>query len=308
MLLCGAAYGGLYSFAISPAFCAFSRSYADVAPCYKYDIRGVSADILLVGDSSLLYGIRPPIVERASHQSTYNYGMVGPAFSFDPLAVIDHYLATNRRPRAVVVYLSPWNRLALHKIIDPQWFPIAVLTLRHGPWLEFFRLLLARPSAFVEIPPTIVKSTGLSPGFMKQLRSAMERDGGWFDYSKTLTGDHVALADDCHRTDHSLGVAYAADNRDAFTELRSHYATLGLPVFFYVAPTAICDGHINETRSVYDGVADNLPAALSNRFFANDTPSIGHSHLNSDGVGPATELLADFLVRLQLGSTENHSQ
>jgi hypothetical protein len=308
MLLCGAAYGGIYSFALSPAYCAHSRNYADVAPCYKYDVRGIGVDILLVGDSSLLYGIRPATVERASHQLTYNYGMVGPAFTFNPFAVIDHYLKTNRRPRAVVVYLSPWSRLELHKITDPQWFPVAVLTLRHGPWLDFFHLLRARPSALVEIPPTIVQSTGLFTGFMKQLRSAMERDGGWFDYGETLTGDHIALAGDCRRTDQSADVAFAADNRDAFTELRSHYSTLGLPVFFYIAPTAICDGHINEIRNVYAGVADNQPAALSNLFFANDTPSGGHSHVNSDGVGPVSELLADFLGRLQSGPTEKHRQ
>jgi hypothetical protein len=295
-LVCGGSYVAIYWFGISPGYCSYSRSYADLAPCYKYDVRGVSTDVVLVGDSAVLYGIRPSIVEQASHISTYNYGLVGPAFTFDPQAVIDHYLVTNARPRAIVVYFSPWSRFDLHKITDPQWFPIAVLTLRHGTWVDFFDLFLARPSAIVEIPPTIVRSTGLSSASAKERREEMERDRGHFDYSATLGGDHFALADDCRPANRSPDATYAADNRAALAALRSHYAAIGMPLFVYVAPTAVCDGEIDSVRNVYDGVADNRPIALPNRFFANDTPSARHSHVNADGVGPASEILADFLA------------
>jgi hypothetical protein len=297
--ICGVAYCAAYAFGISPAYCMFTRNYADLAPCYKYDLRRVNADVLLVGDSSLLYGIRPSIVQQASQISTYNYGLVGPAISFDPQAVIDHYLATNARPRAIVLYISPWNQFELHRITDPQWFPLAALILRHGSWVDFFRLFLARPSAIVEIPPTIVRSTGFSSGPVRRRRDEMERDGGHFDYSATLTRDNFALSDDCKASTRTSALRYAADNRE-LASLRSHYAMLGIPLYIYVAPVAICDDRLDDVKSAYDGVSDNRPVALSNKYFANDSPSARHSHVNADGVQPVSQLLADFLSQQKL--------
>jgi hypothetical protein len=295
-LVCGGAYALAYVFAISPGYCAYSRSYVDAAPCYKYDLRGIKVDALLVGDSALLYGIRQSLIEQANGISSYNYGMVGPSFTFDPQAVIDHYLATNARPRAIVVYLSPWSRLERHRITDLQWFPIAVLTLRHGSWTDFLRLILARPSAMVEIPPTIVRSIGLSALPATERRIKMEHDGGHFDYSATLGDDNLALPDDCQPFNRKPpAYPYAANNRQAIAMLRAHYAALGLSLYVYIAPTAVCDGQIDDLRAVYAGVADNHPVALPNRYFADDTPFAIHSHVNAEGATAASTLLAHFL-------------
>jgi hypothetical protein len=298
-LICGGAYFFAYLLAISPIYCAYSQSYVDEAPCYKYDLHGIKADVLLVGDSSLLYGIRPSLVEKESLISTYNYGMVGPAFSFDPQAVIDHYLATNTRPQAVIVYFSPWDRLERHKLTDPQWFPLAVLTLRHGTWVDFLRLFYARPSAIFEIPPTILRSVGLSPAPAARRRAQTESDYGHFDYAATIDSKRAKLTDDCHPVDRDVeGQKYGADNRAALTSLRAQYAAIGLPLYVFVAPTAACDGQIDQVRAAYDGVSDNLPAALPNQYFPDDTGR--RSHVNAAGVVVASALLADFLVSLPL--------
>jgi hypothetical protein len=299
-IVCGGAYTALYAFGISPAYCTFSRNYSDLAPCFKYDLRKMNTDILLVGDSSLLYGIRPSILQQVSQISSYNYGLVGPAITFDPQAVIDHYLATNARPRAVVLYFSPWNRFELHRITDPQWFPLAVLTLQHGTWIDFARLFYARPSSIVEIPPTIVRSIGLSSTLSKQSRAAMEGDGGHLDYSANLSPDHFALATNCRSTEFESVSSYAADNHVFLATLRAHYANLGLTLLMYVAPTALCDGQISQVTAAYSGVSDNQPVTLPNRFFANDTPVASHSHVNADGVEQVSKLLAEFLTQQKL--------
>ena len=54
VLMCVGTYALAYLFAISPAYCAFSRSFVDAAPCYKYDLRAIKADVLLVGDFGII--------------------------------------------------------------------------------------------------------------------------------------------------------------------------------------------------------------------------------------------------------------
>jgi hypothetical protein len=304
VLVCGGTYALTYLLAISPVYCAYSRSFVDAAPCYKYDLHGIKADVLLVGDSALLYGIRPSLFERATGGiSSYNYGMVGPAFTFDPQAVIDHYLATNSRPKAVVVYLSPWNRIERYSITDRQWFPIAVLTLRHGTLIDFLRLIRARPSALVEIPAVIVRSIGLSTTLARERRLEMEQNGGHLDYSATLNDSNLALPSGCTSSRQGqLGYPYAANNRQAIAALRARYEGQGIPLYVYIAPTALCDGAINEVRNVYAGVSDNTPVALPDKYFADDTSSANHSHLNGEGVIVASMMLADFFDKQKLSA------
>ncbi len=308
-LVCGGAYAAAFAVGASPIYCAHSRSFADTAPCYKYDLRGMKADALLVGDSSLLYAIRPSLVEEATGVSSYNYGMVGPAFSFNPEAIIDHYLATNMRPKFIVVYISPWHRIERYAITDPVWFPIGLLTLRHGTWVDFLRLFRARPSAVVEIPPTILRSIQLSKASATAWRAKMEDDGGRLDYASELTVDNRSLAEHCADIVKPATYGYAADNRGEIAALRAHYAALGFPLYVYVAPTAACDGHIDTVRAVYDGVADNLPQALEDKYFASDTRTGGHSHVNADGAMAASRLLSDFLAAQRLSArSENLKQ
>jgi hypothetical protein len=296
-MVCLAGYSVLYGLTVSQALCGYTRSFAEIAPCYKFDVQGKSVDFLLVGDSALLYGVRPSLVEKASHFSSYNYGMQGPAFSFDPQAVIDRYLATNGRPKAIIVYLSPWNRVVRHELNDPQWFPLAVLTLRHQLWGNFFRLSLARPSAIVEIPQITVRSIGPSTASARKWRLQMEGDDGYFDYNSTLSAGQTALGTDCGPPKAYPPSPYAADNRKTLADLRSQYAAMGLPLYVYVAPTALCDGRIEEVWNMYRGVADNDPMALANRYFADDNPLGRHSHPNQEGTEVASALLGDFLSR-----------
>jgi hypothetical protein len=298
-LVCTCAYATIYVLAISPIFCAYSRSFADVAPCYKYDTLGKNVDLLLVGDSSLLYGIKPSIVERDSRVTSYNYGMQGPAFPFDPESVIDRFLKTNGKPRAVVVYFSPWTRLAPNKLSDPQWFPLALLTLRHRLWGEFGRLLLARPLAAAEIPQIIVKSIGLSRAPAMKWRAQMERDDGFLDYGSTLSEGHKSLTN-CLEGNNGIAVPYAADNLAAIIALRVHYRKLGLPLYVYVAPIALCDEQIDLVRKAYEGAADNQPTSLPNTYFADDNSVARHSHMNSAGAAAASTLFANFIFEKSL--------
>ena len=174
LFICFAGYIGLSLVGGSPLYCAVTKSFADTSPCYKFSVRGQTADIVLVGDSSLLYAIRPKLVRSLTGRSVYNYGLVGPVFAFDPQSVIDHYLATNRRPRAIIAYVSPWDVVEPGRIHDPFWFPIGLAALQFPRVISFRQIVWTRPSALVELAPIIASSVGRDTSRPAALRADPE--------------------------------------------------------------------------------------------------------------------------------------
>lgn len=285
---------GLHLFVRTPLFCALSKNPVDVAPCYKVGVSDQSADVLLVGDSSLFYGIQPELIEAGTGIATYNHGLLGPSFSFDPAGVIDDYLAANAKPTTIVVYISPWNRIDPGRITDRVWFPLAVQTLRHGSpgdWLAFFA---ARPLATVEVPELVWRSTGFSRAMSGEWRQRVAASRGYLDYAAILSPEARTLPANCKPIERTE--TYAADNRASLTRLREQYRRDGIELLVYVAPTAACDRRLAEVRRAYVGVADNMPVALPDRYFTDDVGRAPHSHVNAEGSTLASNLLGRFLA------------
>ena len=301
LAICTVGYASLFLFGLSSAYCSVTKSAADVSPCYKFSVTDERADILLVGDSSLLYGIKPDIVELVANRSVYNFGIVGPTFAFDPQATIDTYLARNARPRAVIIYLSPWDIVEPTKINDPIWFPVGLTALQHGSFKDILRLVWARPSAIVELPPIILNSIGFSPQPAAKRREAMEKARGHFDYETMLNADNRTLTE-CPI---SLGpgeVPSAARSRHAFATLKRHYASQGIPIYIYAAPFARCGAQTAAVVSAYRGIADNVPTALPDPLFARETTHGKNVHVNREGVKVASQLLGQFIKTHQIGT------
>lgn len=306
LVICLAGYSGLFLFGRSPAYCTVTKSSADSSPCYKFAVRGERADILLVGDSSLLYGVEPRIVEAVAHRSVYNYGVVGPVFAFNPTAVIDHYLATNRRPRAIIVYVSPWDVIEPGHIHDPIWFPIGLAALQHPEVLHFADLLRARPSALVELPPIVAgsivpRSIGRATSRGTALRAQMDRDHGFFDYGALLPADDARLTD-CPTAPGALPPPDTRPSRAAFARLKARYGAQGLPVHFYIAPFARCGVVPAALGRVYAGLADNPPMPLDDALFARERGA-AHVHVNVDGARVVSELLGRFILMHDVGTS-----
>ena len=295
-------YAALLAAGRSPLYCTHSKSFFDTAPCFQPETTGVSTDTLLVGDSSLLYGIRPDLVAQAGGGSSWNLGMVGPSFSYLAPWLIDRYLRQNGKPKAIILYFAPWDVIADDRIVDPQWAPAAIALLRHGTLMEFARLVRHRPATIVELPPLLASGIGLGRGRADEDLAALKRQRGYLDYAAR---SKTPLAADC--IPGSLKApAYppAADNQAALRALKARYAARGIKVFVYVAPFAKCDGHLDAVRRAYAGVADVAPVELDNRFFAADTPLSNHVHASGEGVGVLSARLATFIrttVQPQIG-------
>ena len=292
LAICAGGYAGLLAIGRSPVYCRSSHVFSDTAPCFKPTLSGHRADVLLVGDSSLLYSIRPDAVAAAGGGSSYNLGMVGPSFSFVATDLIDRYLAHNDRPKAIILYFGANELISNREIIDPQWAPAGIYLLQWGGLGDLLRLARTRLSSLAELPPLMLN--GIFTGGPRALDYAgdMEAAQGWLHYG--AAGGRT-LEDTC-RADHlRQPPLVAADNSGAVAALRARYAAQGIPLFVYVAPTAQCDGTIRTIRAAYRGVADNVPEALPNPLFADDTPFAQHVHPSDAGVAVFSQRLADFV-------------
>ena len=301
LLICFAGYLALGFFGHSYAFCATTKNFADTSPCYKFAVRGQHAEILLVGDSSLLYGINPKIVTRLTNRSIYNYGVVGPVFSFDPSAVIDHYMNTNQRPRAIIAYVSPWDVVEPHRIRDPVWFPIGLAAMQHPNVIPLQSVVRARPSSVVEFPQILATSISLAPGSSAATRAQMDNDFGFSDFAGQLPPKDVRLT----KCDRSTGEARPPDlgpSRATFDRLRARYAARGIAFYVYVAPFARCGAAVAALSHAYSGIAENEPTAMDDSLFANEKENGGNVHVNQAGVGAASGLLANFILAHQIGA------
>jgi len=207
-------------------------------------------------------------------------------------------LATNKRPKKIVIYVSPQTKIAKNEITDPVWFPAALLAAHHGGPNDWLTLLKARPLSLVEIPPIIMHSIGLSRKPMALWHEQMDTDGGRFDYGAMPFGRTPLQSDNCPGTPKEIldrGIDRAS-TRDALKNLRVHYATLGIPLFIYVAPIAQCDRALDAVRAAYRDIADNQPETLPNNDFTNEAVKNYHVHVNEKGATDASVLLGRFLA------------
>lgn len=297
---CLAGYASLFAVGRSPLYCTHSNSYFDTAPCFQTEVQGRQVDTLLVGDSSLLYGIRPDLVAAAGGGSSYNLGMVGPSFGFRTSELIDRYLTRNGRPKAIILYFAPWQLISQDKVVDPQWAPLGIYQLRYGSGASFLAFVRAVPAALAELPPMIVAN--LTPHSAPALRRRAElaSNDGYLAYTREGL---KPLPADCQPGQRPRRPLDVIDNRASLAELRAHYRSLGIPVFVYLAPLAVCDDEIGAVRRVYAGLTDNIPQALPNPLFVDDAKVAEHVHASEAGVAIFSRQLADFIrTRVQTQS------
>ena len=304
LAICLGGYAGLLGLGRSSFYCSHTHSFFDTAPCFQPEVRGQQADVLLVGDSSLLYGINPRLVQAAGGGSTYNLGMVGPSFGFRVGKLIDRYLANNARPKAIILYFAPWHLLSGNRVTDPQWAPLGIYLLRHGGIDDIAAYLRVNPSAIVELPPLLWNGMTQSGARTSVFRKELALNHGYLNYDRR--GTLRPLPDDCSPSTYDHRGMDVPDNRAALAALRQQYRARGIPLFVYIAPTAICDAQVAAVRQAYAGSADMIPQALPNRLFANDTTRAEHVHASPEGVAVFSNNLAAFIravVQPKLGSS-----
>ena len=277
-------------------YCKHSKLFWNGTDCYKYALHDNKSDVVLIGDSSLVFGIRPDIIQRRTGLSAFNLGLPAGAVLFYPGLLLDHYLASNQKPKMVVIYASPWtftdNPAGLQHLMNDA----LRFTIRHGSLLQVLGVLSHDPSWVIRFSTLAMREQewrhiGISQQPSEQMASDIRRGRGWLPF-RNMSSPHDApidLRDECVLKTRPLG----KPDRDKIKQVERKYAHLGINVMFYIAPVPTCDPTYQNIVMAYKGVADNHPQTLPSSDFIDDD---WRTHLDVQGAIDASDQLATFLM------------
>ena len=290
-------------------YCRHSTVFWDATDCYKFSVHDEASDVVFVGDSSLVFGVRPNLIADQLHLTAFNLGLPAGSLIFFPGMLLDRYLAHNRRPRLIVLYVSPWTLLDDQKDITQLWNDGARVAIRHGSLAQLFGIFADDPRRVIQFPAIFLKQGwrqfSLSGQWWREASSEMRAERGWFAIwrpgrSRAILrpggpfARPVSLADRC-----TLTIKPLVPNRLQIRRFREAYQHAGIRVVIYVAPVPRCDPSYPAIVAAYAGIADNLPRTLPGRYFVDDGWRV---HMTRDGADQATAQVVDFIRSTILSS------
>ncbi len=300
LLLCAAALILPYCVIRSDAlYCRHSTVFWDASDCYKFGLTEQRAGIVFVGDSSLTFGVRPTLMAEADHLDAYNLGLSAGAVLFSPGLLLDDYLAHNRRPHLVVLYVGPWTLVRSQPDIEHLWADGARVAIRHGTFADMLKVFRQDPRRLIQLP-VIVLQQGIrqfspSEKWWVWAYAEMQEERGWSDilrprkpFTMLGPGQLPTLAEHCTMAAKPL----APPDRALIERFRRSYQRPGTRVLVYVAPVPACDPSYPSIVKSYAGVSDNTPLTLPGPDFIDDGWRV---HLTRQGAAAATAQVADFL-------------
>jgi hypothetical protein len=297
----------------SDAYCRHSEVYWDAADCYKFSVKDEASDIVFIGDSSLQYGVRPNQLTAALGLSAYNLGLPGGTMVFLPYLLLDRYLAQNRRPRLIVLYLGPWSPVGIPKsdpaAADRLWVDAGRVALRHGGFDGIASVFGSDPRRLIQLPALFWQQGwaqfSRSGARWRQASGIMAAERGWMPFwepgglmtvgpigwwgfsADALAPESASLQDDC-----VLQAKPVAPSGDEIRRFRERYERDGTRVLVYVAPIPACDPSHDAVVTAWRGIADNQPQLLPGHDFVDDGWRV---HVTGAGATDATAQVADFL-------------
>ncbi|HSY34676.1 MAG TPA: hypothetical protein VK814_02885 [Acidobacteriaceae bacterium] len=235
-----------------------------------YGMRLTHADceVVLYGDSSALTGLDPQLIEKSTGLKTCNVAesawvqaLVG--FQFP----LDEYLRRNKRPRFILMMLTPPEFLPGEKPLDfleadgmlyafqYDHDPAIVHGLLHRPmWVLNFTLWAGKSIFEHELKQLFPSSRGVEVDTRKQ---RADRHGIWqFPFPPEVS---------CNYTRHDPRTV----KRDAAgaAATRKRYGVDGTQVIVDISPISNCNPYADVYRRKLDGLHDNALVALPMPYF-----------------------------------------
>ncbi len=312
LLLCAAALILPYCVIRSDTlYCRHSTVFWDAEDCYKFGLTKQQAKVVFVGDSSLTFGVRPSLLAKAGQIDAYNLGLSAGAVLFSPGLLLDDYLAHNRRPRIIVLYVGPWTLVQDQPDIQHLWADGAKVAIRHGTFADMRRVFWQDPRRLIQLPVIVleqgVRQFSPSEKWWVWAYAEMQKERGWSDFlrpRKPFTmlgpGQRPALAEHCAMSAKPL----TPPDHALIERFRRAYERHGTRVLVYVAPVPACDPSYASIVRSYAGVSDNHPLTLPGPDFIDDGWRV---HLSREGAADATAQVAEFLRPYLAGGAGLHT-
>jgi hypothetical protein len=283
----------VFAVASTHYFVSHSSDAYDVFADVKITIRGIDADVLLVGDSAVGSGVDPAVIKRDTGLSAYNLGVTITAFAHDPDFLIDHYLAENKQPRIIAFYLSPTTHIG-----DPQVqaYETGGMMLRHGGPERIASYFLLSPGRLLEYAHqvlTIALSSDWSDVKYRRIVRSLTENAGFIPIEDTAE----EAATYGHIKDYAIFCAQETRHRPpdeaAIAHFRQKYTRPGTTVMILVAPLADCDRSADYYAAEFDGLADTVMPPLPHELFI---PDFWRVHLKKQGAELNSHIVGEVLL------------
>jgi hypothetical protein len=211
-----------------------------------------------------------------------------------PVLIVDHeqlvreYLAHNKAPRLMVLYLSATTRAKPPYVSPPAWYEGETMLLRYGGLskaIDFFRTHTQEITRFLTLAGRRILLLDWTGRRYRTLAIELDRSNG---YIPPPARDAIDV------TNCPMSSSPVIPDREFVQKIRGDLATRGIPVAVYLAPIPDCDKAFADISSRYTGVVDNVPYTLAHRLFLEDHQ---RQHLLSTGAQQNSQIVGAFLNR-----------
>jgi hypothetical protein len=286
---------GVIALTTSGFYYRHSKSRWDFVEEHQFNVRGQDADIVFIGDSSLVHGVSPEQLTRETGWSVYNLGLPVPGLVVDHELLLRRYLAQNKPPRLMVLYLSATTRTRPPYAFPPVWYEGETMLLRYGELrqiADFFRRNETEISRFTALAGLKILTFDWSDRAYYERAKVLDESRGYIPLRWVAA--QTLGSDDC-----PLSSSPIVPDEEFIREFRRETADRGIEAAVYLAPIPDCDRSFAATSSSYARIVDNVPYTLPHDFFMNDP---ARAHLIPPGAQQNSHIVATFLNHFLAGA------
>jgi hypothetical protein len=252
---------------------------------YAFQTAGQSADIVVYGDSTALYGVDPLQMEKDLGLKVVNLpNTMGSLPVVDDLS-LHLYMAHNRAPKMIVFYMSSWNLNYMHPW-GPRLFEGEEMLLRHGSWSQILHFAVHHLEETLNFPFRVY--SGLGPRVIIDLLHSSHAGPEIVASRGHEVNDLPVgpLSGDCTLPD-TLIEEHRADSVQA---LMNRYSTPQTRAMLYLSPVPGCQntGVLLSAIRAKSSMPTVLPAVLAPGDFSSDNM---FAHVRPNAVATSTDLL-----------------
>jgi hypothetical protein len=256
---------------------------------YAYQTNGQNADIVLFGDSSEVLGIDPSKLSQELGVKVVALPNTIGSLRLTGEMAMQHYLAHNRPPKLIVLYVAPWNLNYSHEESKFLLFEGEEMLFRHGTFSEIFAFFKTHPSdtllfpfRLYEVNPRVAMTVFLQHRHPSETAAATR---GHYDPLYMVPP-----------FDKPCELPEAMVKRVDFDSTKSfvaRYSTPATKVMVYNAPIPGCSNSLILQNRSYDAVGAAPPRTIDPKKFKEDEYYV---HLEPTGVDQATGYLRDAIL------------
>ena len=239
-----------------------------------FDARDRECDVLVYGDSTAMTGIDPQKVEEQTGFRTCNISVTNAVLAVTGNLTLDTFLAHNRRPKVLLLQLSPDGFQPGSTIWQNTIYAEGLLELlRHGRPSEARHVLLTHPTESISFAGYAAGFTvwyGVKDAWFHLTHHRLEEDkvvvqNGFFTSpepartSCQASESHVAV----------VNPRQIAFSRSVVENFRRTYSDRAETVLVNVAPVPDCDVNLAAYKAELKGVTSNQLLPLPVGYFNN---------------------------------------